>query len=600
MNQRDSLGEHNHQSNQSLSNFFKSLGNCCCGDRNPNGGDNQNPLDQSWATEYYYEYPADSNPYDQNRPISNKPEKQRQGRRDRSPREREVTGKGTAFYEDTEDDSRSASSKISRKNIGRNKGSTSKEKSKSKSTSKGRNPWQPEEDEALKKYIKQYGKRWSVISRLMGGTRTGKQIRDRYLNKLDPTIHEKEWTTYEDEMLIKYWQQLGNKWAEIAKYLEGRTESMVKNRYYSYIAKKRIGPGGVIIPDDTTLSMESSDGSGSNPILVGQPRGRTSDPQNFMGESFNNGYQNHQQFQQQPQQGQGYAQYNMGSQGSQGNYQRPSLNSQFEYPQAYAQDDGMGSFPNRISNGTENGYTNMNQIPLLPGVDLVMNRYSDPNYLNRRSDPSFLGGLDKVLSNNSQLRNEIQRSLGNSGNSTDNRALELLNLYNNYHPQRIIEEEHDGRSDFFPQGGDPYAFAHSGRSSRDFREWKQQATKSDDQQSNHHSTYSDGIMRRFGPKRDDETSMSSPTNNDMEIEDQLDRLAGMLDSRTVSYVSKNSGSLTDISLDEAKIAAEKAHKMNVLMKRRQALEMLLAKTQIEMQTTEPLLISPFDSAKNQF
>lgn len=118
-----------------------------------------------------------------------------------------------------------------------------------------RNPWQSQEDEILKDLVQKHGTKWSKISQLMGGTRTGKQIRDRWVNKLDTSINEAVWTPEEDDILLRHWQNFGNRWAEIAKYLDGRTESMVKNRYYSYIVKKRIGRNGEILEHEPSEEL---------------------------------------------------------------------------------------------------------------------------------------------------------------------------------------------------------------------------------------------------------------------------------------------------------------------------------------------------------
>lgn len=49
--------------------------------------------------------------------------------------------------------------------------------------------------------MKIHYKDWKTISNIMGD-RTGKQIRERFINKLDPSISKKEWTIYEDEIVI--------------------------------------------------------------------------------------------------------------------------------------------------------------------------------------------------------------------------------------------------------------------------------------------------------------------------------------------------------------------------------------------------------------
>lgn len=104
------------------------------------------------------------------------------------------------------------------------------------SSSKGRRTWQKWEDDQIMELIQEHGKNWTLISKLAGGTRTGKQIRDRYLNKLNPSIAKTEWTKEEDEQLLKFFKEYGRKWTLIAKHLSGRTESSVKNRFMAKFA----------------------------------------------------------------------------------------------------------------------------------------------------------------------------------------------------------------------------------------------------------------------------------------------------------------------------------------------------------------------------
>jgi len=56
----------------------------------------------------------------------------------------------------------------------------------------------------------------------MLGTKTGKQIRERFINKLDPKIKREEWTDEEDRKIIMLYSSIGRKWSEISKHLTGR------------------------------------------------------------------------------------------------------------------------------------------------------------------------------------------------------------------------------------------------------------------------------------------------------------------------------------------------------------------------------------------
>jgi len=97
---------------------------------------------------------------------------------------------------------------------------------------KPRNYWDHIEDMRLLGLIEKHGEKWSKIASLMRG-RTGKQVRDRYINYLRPNIKQQEWSQEEDDLLQKLYEEFGNKWSKISVYLRGRTENQVKNRFHA-------------------------------------------------------------------------------------------------------------------------------------------------------------------------------------------------------------------------------------------------------------------------------------------------------------------------------------------------------------------------------
>ncbi|XP_020574977.1 transcription factor MYB3R-4-like isoform X2 [Phalaenopsis equestris] len=99
-------------------------------------------------------------------------------------------------------------------------------------------PWSKEEDEIIVEMVKKHGpKKWSTISQALPG-RIGKQCRERWHNHLNPTINKDAWTQEEEMALIQAHQIYGNKWAELTKFLPGRSDNSIKNHWNSSVKKK--------------------------------------------------------------------------------------------------------------------------------------------------------------------------------------------------------------------------------------------------------------------------------------------------------------------------------------------------------------------------
>ncbi|CAD8102538.1 unnamed protein product [Paramecium primaurelia] len=102
---------------------------------------------------------------------------------------------------------------------------------------KKRKPFSEEEDQLILQLVKKYKQNWGKIAQQLPD-RTNKQIRERYINKLNPQNKFEPFSEKEDQIILQAYQEMGSKWTKIQNLLVGRPENMIKNRFYSYLRQK--------------------------------------------------------------------------------------------------------------------------------------------------------------------------------------------------------------------------------------------------------------------------------------------------------------------------------------------------------------------------
>ena len=127
-----------------------------------------------------------------------------------------------------------------------------KVKGKRKFKTFSRRLWTDSEDKAMNSLVEKYGlKKWKLIGKKLQTEyqihgRSGKQCRERYnflfqirwFNHLNPNVSKGPLTDEEESIVFQALKTHGNKWADIAKLLNGRTDNVVKNHFYTILRKQ--------------------------------------------------------------------------------------------------------------------------------------------------------------------------------------------------------------------------------------------------------------------------------------------------------------------------------------------------------------------------
>jgi hypothetical protein len=93
-----------------------------------------------------------------------------------------------------------------------------------------RSKFTSDEDALLIQAVQRFGiLNWKTISNQIK-TKNARQCKERWDNYLNPSINTSEWSSEEDDFLLKKFEEFGPKWVKISKFFFNRTDTQCKNR----------------------------------------------------------------------------------------------------------------------------------------------------------------------------------------------------------------------------------------------------------------------------------------------------------------------------------------------------------------------------------
>eukprot|EP00347_Sterkiella_histriomuscorum_P009491 403341010 len=112
--------------------------------------------------------------------------------------------------------------------------------------------WTQEEDSIIMREYKKLGRNWGLIAKKVPG-RSGKQIRERYVNYLEKkdNIKKEQFSEEEDDLIMKYFDIYPHDWNKISENVKTKSASQIKKRFVNFLREKKL-------ESSSTMSTENS------------------------------------------------------------------------------------------------------------------------------------------------------------------------------------------------------------------------------------------------------------------------------------------------------------------------------------------------------
>ena len=99
---------------------------------------------------------------------------------------------------------------------------------------KAKQKFTPEEDKVIIALVKRESHIfWPTIARFLPG-RTARQVRERWVNFLDPRLNRNPWSDSEMALLLEKFREYGPSWSKLSKFFQGRTDVFLKNKWIQF------------------------------------------------------------------------------------------------------------------------------------------------------------------------------------------------------------------------------------------------------------------------------------------------------------------------------------------------------------------------------